>query len=135
MEGKIRTVVHVESANLVTSVPSTQTMSEDWLALILAVIHSAVSLVDEGTGDSTWAGVDVLVRAPGSKIHIPVMELERHVSSSVGKIPSDKKALRLRMRGDGLDIKELASVVLNAREEDKRGGVSVLVDKCKNALG
>jgi len=60
-----------------------------------AVNCPSVSLlgVHKGACDSTWARVEVLVRAPARKVHTPVMELEHNIAHSVRQVKANDAAL------------------------------------------
>ena len=43
-------------------------------------------LVNKEAGNPTGACAEVLVRTPAGKVHTPVMKMELHIASSMGKI-------------------------------------------------
>jgi hypothetical protein len=75
-----------------------------------------MSFVNEKSTNSSWARVEVFVAAPGGSIDIPVVEIQRNVPHSMSEIPYDKDAQISSEVGNGRNIKELASVELNARQ-------------------
>ena len=50
--------------------------------------------VDKQTGDPTGTRVEILVGAPDRKVHVPVMQRQRHVPDCVGKIPATDATLK-----------------------------------------
>jgi len=81
-------------------------------------------MYEEATS-SARSGIQVFVAAPDGGIHAPIVELERNIADCVGEVPDDEDGVTTCKRGDGGDIEELTSVVLNSWEEDesRRGGV------------
>ena len=58
-----------------------------------------VALVDERAGQRARAGVEVLVRAPGREVDVPVVQLQRHVPGRVREVPAhDRAGARARPR-------------------------------------
>ena len=45
-----------------------------------------VSLMHKEATDGTWPSVEVLVGAPGSHIHVPIMEVEGDIASSMRQV-------------------------------------------------
>ena len=74
-----------------------------------------MSFVHEKSTDSSWAGVEVFVAAPGGSINIPIVKTQRNIPHSVSEIPYDKDAETTSGVGNGRNIKELARVKLDAR--------------------
>ena len=81
--------------------------------------------------------VEIFVRAPCSKVDVPIVQLQRNVPDSMRKIPADNtslykwsaRLLDLRREAtnlfpssscDLLDLKALACVELDAAEHDER---------------
>ena len=75
-----------------------------------------MAFVDEQAADASGAAVKILVAAPSCEVDIPVVQLQRHVSCCVSKIPTNDYAFALCVGGDGGDVEELASVKLDTRQ-------------------
>ena len=57
--------------------------------------------VDKEAGNGPRARVEVLVGAPGSHIHTPVMEVKLNVTSCVGQVKTNIATLRKRREREG----------------------------------
>jgi hypothetical protein len=79
-----------------------------------------MALVDEGAGDRTGAGVQVLVAAPGGKVRSGRVQLERQVADRMGEIETGERAGRVRGARDVRQIEGLAGAVLHAGPEHQR---------------
>jgi len=79
-----------------------------------------VVLVHKDGRDSPWARIKVLVGAPASKINLPVVEFQDHIAGGVGQVKPHNAALSVTSLRDFLQVKELASVVLDSTEHDHR---------------
>ena len=51
-------------------------------------------LMDKESSNGPWARVEVLIGAPGSHIHTPVMEVKLNVTSSMGQVKTNIATLR-----------------------------------------
>jgi len=49
--------------------------------------------VHKNTRNSPWTRIKVLVRAPGSKIDIPVMQSQPYIPNRMGQVNTDNTAL------------------------------------------
>jgi len=74
-----------------------------------------MSFVHEKPTNSSGAGVEVFVAAPGSSIDTPVVEIEWNIPHSVSEIPYYKDAQTSSDVGNGRNIKELSGVELDPR--------------------
>lgn len=113
------TVVHQEPHGLVTTIPPLQSS----VGTIVAVL-----LVDKCTSHTPSSAVDVLVITPASKVHIPFMKFELHVTSCVCEVPANGEAARVSMLSDGWDVQELAAVILDSGQKDQSELIGVLVN-------
>lgn len=107
-------------------------MAELGRVLALAVVDFAVALVHEEAGHGAGTGIAVLVRAPGGKVDVPVVQLDLDVAVGVCQVPAYRQTAVLRVLGDCGDIEELAGVVLDTRKKNKGGVIDVLVDVRKD---
>jgi len=80
-----------------------------------------VFLMYEETASCSRSGIQVFVAAPDGCIDVPVVELERYITDCVSEVPDDKDGVKTRECGDGVDVEELTSVVLDSWEEDECG--------------
>jgi hypothetical protein len=94
--------------------------------------------VNKESTNTSWSGIEILVRTPDCEIDVPIMEAKRNVANGVSQIPpyyrslSDNLALHLGLRrhavkeaclslprgSDSLHGKPLACVVLDTTEND-----------------
>mmetsp|Transcript_10544 Transcript_10544/g.14434 ORF Transcript_10544/g.14434 Transcript_10544/m.14434 type:complete len:241 (+) Transcript_10544:145-867(+) len=102
-------LVHLESSAEFMSPPPSKARAS---GLCMVVVHKAPS-------NTTWAGVEVLVRAPAGKVNVPVMQLEREIANSMGQIEPNDAPLLVACFGNGCHVKILPSVVLNSRQQHK----------------
>ena len=51
-------------------------------------------LMDKESSNGPWARVEVLIGAPGSHIHTPVMEVKLNVASCMGQVKTNIATLR-----------------------------------------
>jgi hypothetical protein len=71
--------------------------------------------VDEKSGNSARARVDVLVIAPDGKVDIPIMEPYIYIPHRVSKVPPNDNPVQMSVSSDGIYIKVLTCIVLNPR--------------------
>lgn len=55
-----------------------------------------MALVHKDARNATGARVQVLVRAPARKIHVPVVQLHWHIARCVGQIPTNNASLHVK---------------------------------------
>ena len=75
-------------------------------------------LVHKQSGNRSGPSVDIFIVAPGGKVYVPVVQLQRDVPGGVCHVPANGDAEGVRVCGDGLDVEVLTRVVLDAGEED-----------------
>ena len=80
-------MLHAEPALLVVAPPALQ---PDHLAV------RVVLLVHEHPRNTAGAAVQVLITAPTSRVHAPVVQLQVHVSGRVSEVPAGPHAPALR---------------------------------------
>ena len=91
--------------------------------------------MNENTADAPGTRVQVLVRAPHREVHVPVVQLQFHVTHCVGQVPTDFDSLDLlRVCCDRCDVKELARVVLDTGQAHERKRLGMLVNRRQNVL-
>jgi len=62
-------------------------------AVKLWQIFPRVIFVHENHSQTPGTGIQVLVGAPGGKIHVPVVQFQRNIARSMGHVPADNAAL------------------------------------------
>ena len=88
-----------------------------------------MAIVDEDRTDRARPAVQVLVRAPGGEVDVPVVERELDVAGGVGQVPADEGAGRVTGIGQPLDLLELARREVDAGQEDEGEVLGVLGDR------
>lgn len=63
-----------------------------------------MTFVHKDAGNTSRSRVQVLVRTPAREIDVPVVQLNRNVTGSVGQIPANNAALEVSIRELQLDI-------------------------------
>ena len=77
-------------------------------------------LVHEGAGRRAGSSVQVLVRAPGGEVDVPVVQRERQVADRMREIESGNRANAMRGFRKRPDVEPLTSQVLDTRQQDER---------------
>ena len=77
-------------------------------------------LMHEGAGRRAGTSVQVLVRAPGREVRVPVVQRERQVADRVGEVESGDRADAMRGFRERPDVEPLTGQVLDARQQDER---------------
>ena len=129
-------VFHAEAAALVTSPPAAQTRPVEQLGIIVMLgvaidfgfLDAAVVVVHKETANDARPSVHVFVVAPRCEVDVPIVKLEGHVSKSMCQIPAHCYAQTMAVSCDEFDVKELARVELDSREEHKGSRGVVLGD-------
>ena len=83
---------------------------------------------------NSWPGapgsaVEVLVRAPGSGVDVPVVERQRHVAHGMGEVPQRDRPDAVRGTREPLDVQALAGRVADAGEQRHRQPVALRRDR------
>ena len=94
-----------------------------------------VAFVDEHLGERTGTAVQVLVRAPGGEVDVPVVERERDVAGGMGEVPARQGADRMDRAGQAGDVHDLAGGVVDAGDERHRQPIAMPVDGGLDVLG
>ena len=94
----------------------------------------AVLLVHKGSSNSTSTRVHVLVSTPACKVNIPIVKLQLYVSCCVRQIPTNDNSAGVGVGCDCGNVEQLATVVLNTRQQNQCELIGVLIDQGADTL-
>ena len=66
-----------------------------------------MALMDEHRTGCSGTRVHIFVGAPRRAVHVPIMELQGHISGGVGHVPDDHRSDGMGGRSDCWNVKEL----------------------------
>src|SRR5690606_9462829 len=98
------------------------------------IFLSVMSFMDKTSGSIPGAGIHVLITAPGSKIHIPLVQFQFNITRCMGKVPTDESTYSFTSLCNGCNIENLPSIIIHAADQDQRTFFSNLLYFCQNIL-
>ncbi|EPY23656.1 kynureninase [Strigomonas culicis] len=123
---RLEVVMHREAVLTVVAPPTLKVLELGGAVRVLAV--------HEGAAHVAGAAVQVLVRAPARKVHVPLVQLQWHVAHRVRRVHAHHHPLRVRRLHDGGDVEQLAGQEVHRRQQHHRHFVRVLLDRVQEQL-
>src|SRR5208282_2700091 len=73
--------------------------------------------------------IEILVAAPDSKVHFPIVQRERQISGGMCKIEADNASVRMTGLRDLSHIERLPGSVVHTAKQDQRNRVSLPLEQ------